>query len=72
VPLITRDTNASAYLLADHLDAMLATGEDLLRVHRDLASEPVREKPDSVLGKAAALHTGTRACDARADGATAR
>ncbi|MCL4765785.1 MAG: hypothetical protein KJZ80_06115 [Hyphomicrobiaceae bacterium] len=37
--LAARPKSATAYLLADHLDAVLAAGEDLLRVHRVVASE---------------------------------
>jgi hypothetical protein len=33
------NTNTIAYLLADHLDAMLAAGEDLLKAHRVVLAE---------------------------------
>ena len=40
--------NATAYLLADHLDAMLAAGEDLLKVHRVVFAEVPKPRPESV------------------------
>lgn len=40
--------NATAYLLADHLDAMLAAGEDLLKVHRVVFAEVQRPRPQDV------------------------
>lgn len=43
--------NATAYLLADHLDAVLAAGEDLLRVHRVVASEVPAAERRSLVGQ---------------------
>lgn len=40
--------NAAAYLLADHLDAMLAVGEDLLKVHRVVFAEVPKPRPQDV------------------------
>ena len=40
--------NATAYLLADHLDAMLAAGEDLLKAHRVVFAEVQRPRPQEV------------------------
>ena len=47
MPLNRKNTDVTAYLLADHLDAMLAAGEDLLHVHRDLAPTPLETTGDA-------------------------
>lgn len=46
MPKNRKNIDATAYLLADHLDAMLAAGEDLLRVHRDIAAIPLEAARD--------------------------
>ena len=48
VRLAENTKNAAAYLLADHLDAMLAAGEDLLKVHRVVFAEVPKPRPESV------------------------
>lgn len=48
VRLAGNTENAAAYLLADHLDAMLAVGEDLLKVHRVVFAEVPKPRPESV------------------------
>ena len=48
VRLAENTKNAAAYLLADHLDAMLAVGEDLLKVHRVVFAEVPKPRPESV------------------------
>lgn len=40
--------NPTAYLLADHLDAMLAAGEDLLKVHRVVFAEVAKPRQQSI------------------------
>lgn len=40
--------NATAYLLADHLDAVLAAGEDLLKAHRVVFAEVPKPRPQEV------------------------
>ena len=44
-------SSATAYLLADHLDAMLAAGEDLLKVHRVVMSEIPEPERRSIRGQ---------------------
>jgi len=41
-------SNPKAYLLADHLDAVLAAGEDLLKVHRVVFAEVQKPRPQNV------------------------
>ena len=48
-------SEATAYLLADHLDAMLASGEDLLKVHRTVAAQAPEPGQQSLLGELDAL-----------------
>ena len=40
--------SATVYLLADHLDAVLAAGEDLLKVHRTVFAEVPKRRPHNV------------------------
>lgn len=55
MPLNRKNIDVTAYLLADHLDAMLAAGEDLLHVHRDLAPAPLETKGDATHAEINAL-----------------
>ena len=48
VRLAENTKNAAAYLLADHLDAMLALGEDLLKVNRVVFAEAPKPQPQDV------------------------
>lgn len=45
---LTKKNEATAYLLADHLDAMLAAGEDMLKVHRVVFAEIPEERLQNV------------------------
>ncbi len=62
--LIRKNIDATAYLLADHLDAMLAAGEDLLRVHRGVAAVPLETERDAARAEINALHRFTDAVHA--------
>jgi len=53
VKLAGNTKNATAYLLADHLDAILAAGEDLLKVHRVVFAEAPKPRPQDVRDVAA-------------------
>ena len=55
MPPNRKNTDVTAYLLADHLDAMLAAGEDLLHVHRDLAPVPLEPTGDTARAEINAL-----------------
>ncbi len=55
MPLNRKNTDVTAYLLADHLDAMLAAGEDLLHVHQDLAPVPLETTGDAARAEINAL-----------------
>ena len=45
---VGNNKNTAAYLLADHLDAALAAGEDLLKVHRTVFAEVPKRRPHDV------------------------
>lgn len=49
--LTGQKNEATAYLLADHLDAMLAAGEDLLKVHRAVVSKISEAERRSIRGQ---------------------